>query len=809
MITNPLPSFHEQVRWMRITSAVVLGAILIALPTLAETDLEVLEGRLEGTRGAERVALLLELAEAECFRAAPDAARHATEAAHLASTLGDVRSEARGYKLEGVAETVIGDHVAAIASGRHALTLFEGLDDRPQVATLLNNLGIAYRMLDRSDEALDLYAQSLAIERALDNPAGIARTLGNIANVHFDHSRYAEALATHQEELAIVRQIGDLDAIASSLANIGITNYEMGRLDSALDFQLQALTLNRETGDRLSEARNLSNVANIEMDLERFDDALDHYEQALVVGREVGSRELVSSSHLSIGNVLVAQGEYGAAIKKYQTALPSYEELDDRGGIADVWDGIGVAHRGLGQLEEAVDDHLRALAIREEIGGERALANTCNDLGRLYVEMGRATEAAAYLERGLALAREVGALEMATNALWEFSRVAVARGDYRGAVTALEEHIAAKDELLGNRTRDRMAELETRYEADRREREIELLQKENEIRRLEADRATLRTKLVLVGAAALLAVVLWLGHRYRSLLAFWKRRSWLGHYRLLHRIGSGGMGVVYRARDSMDRSRTVALKVIREEQAADPSVRKRFLHEAAIVDQLDHPHLATVYERGEAGGRLFIAMELLEGSSLAEIIAEGRPLPVDTCLHIASQLIEVVAEIHAKGVLHRDLKPDNIVLVERDGDPFFVKLLDFGLARTQSLTRLTESGTILGTIGYLAPEQITDQHATAASDLYAVGVICYEMLSRRHPFPGATPVETIQRILAGNPPPPSSLRPEIPAELDALVLGLLAVDPGLRPSAATITAKLARLRATKTSEPPEQVTTLE
>ncbi|MEN8164872.1 MAG: protein kinase, partial [Acidobacteriota bacterium] len=442
--------------------------------------------------------------------------------------------------------------------------------------------------------------------------------------------------------------------------------------------------------------------------------------------------------------------------------------------------------------ERALELHHETLAIREEIGGVRAIANTCNNIGRVLTELGRPREAETYLKRGLELATEVDAREIVRDATWHLYRLEKSRHDWKAALEHLEHHNEVKEVFLDETTRRAVAQAEARFEAQKREQEISLLQQENQIQRLETSRAHLRTNLLLVLLAGAAGGLLLLFRRYRNLFTFWKRRSYVGHYKIVDQIGSGGMGVVYRAENVVEDSRSYALKVIRDEYATDETVRKRFLHEAAVIDQLDHPHIVAVHERGEHDGRLFMAMELLEGQSLAETINDpSAELSIPCCRHIMTQLIDVVSQIHLKGVLHRDLKPENILLVEREGDPYFVKLLDFGLARTQTLTRLTRTGLIVGTLGYMAPEQITEQACSTAGDIYALGVIFYELLTRQPAFPGDTPVEIIKQILETSPVSPRQYRPEIGDALNELVLSMMAKDPAARPEGAAIAEVLA------------------
>jgi serine/threonine-protein kinase len=303
------------------------------------------------------------------------------------------------------------------------------------------------------------------------------------------------------------------------------------------------------------------------------------------------------------------------------------------------------------------------------------------------------------------------------------------------------------------------------------------------------------TRNIFIAAFVLIFILaLLLFKKYLHLFAFWKKKSFIGHYRIVDKIGSGGMGIVYKASHVMADSKPVAIKVIREEYSKDPTQRKRFLNEALLVDQLDHPHIVKVFERGEHNEQLFIAMELLEGQSLTELIQDGGHIPLPVCLSIMNQLFDTMARVHAKGIVHRDLKPENILLVEQDGQKNFVKLLDFGLAKSASLTRLTETGEILGTINYLPPERISRQEFSPAGDIYSLGVVFYEMVTREKPFLGETPLDVIKQILEKEPIEPVRFRPDIPGELNVFILKMMSKKPGDRPGEKILLETIAALR---------------
>jgi serine/threonine protein kinase len=221
--------------------------------------------------------------------------------------------------------------------------------------------------------------------------------------------------------------------------------------------------------------------------------------------------------------------------------------------------------------------------------------------------------------------------------------------------------------------------------------------------------------------------------------------------------------------------------VLKEEMFLDESSRKRFKQEAAIIDQLDHPNIVKVIERGESKQNLFIAMEYLQGITLTEKITANERLNVKEALHIMIQIADAMAKIHSKNIIHRDLKPDNIMLIEKKGDPNFVKLLDFGLARTQYQTRLTQTGIVIGTISYLSPEQISGKRSCAASDIYALGTIFYEMLTGNKPFIGETTTDIMKQILGKTPVEPLQCRDDIPRELNHLVMRMLEKEIKSRP----------------------------
>jgi Tol biopolymer transport system component len=258
----------------------------------------------------------------------------------------------------------------------------------------------------------------------------------------------------------------------------------------------------------------------------------------------------------------------------------------------------------------------------------------------------------------------------------------------------------------------------------------------------------------------------------------------LASYEIVQPIGAGGMGEVYRARDTK-LSRDVAVKVLPREVAGDSERLARFEKEARTASALNHPNIVTIYEIGQVDGTPFIAMELVEGKTLRELVAAG-PVPVKKLLAVAAQAADGLAKAHAAGIVHRDLKPENL-MVTRDG---FAKILDFGLAKlvpvgfqgsrgaeAATVTRGTEAGTVLGTVGYMSPEQASGEPLDFRSDQFSFGSILYEMITGRRAFERPTGAQTLSAIIEAEPEPLSAVAPKTPMNLIWIVERCLAKDP--------------------------------
>ena len=270
-------------------------------------------------------------------------------------------------------------------------------------------------------------------------------------------------------------------------------------------------------------------------------------------------------------------------------------------------------------------------------------------------------------------------------------------------------------------------------------------------------------------------------------------------YRILSRLGQGGMGSIYLA-EHVTLGKRMAVKVLRPEYSRDAELLDRFQHEARAASQIGQENIVEVFDFGHTPeGEAYFVMEALDGESLARILHRDGPMPVARAVPIFLQICRALGAAHERGIVHRDLKPENVFILRRNDGADFVKVLDFGIAKgpgTPDSKRLTKAGSIIGTPEYMSPEQASSNVIDQRSDVYAFGVLAYETLTGRLPFDGDTPLATLMKHQSDAPVPPRRLRPELPPEVEQIVLRALVKRPeGRQQSMEELSAELSRLAA--------------
>ncbi|MGZ8565510.1 MAG: Stk1 family PASTA domain-containing Ser/Thr kinase [Actinomycetota bacterium] len=269
-----------------------------------------------------------------------------------------------------------------------------------------------------------------------------------------------------------------------------------------------------------------------------------------------------------------------------------------------------------------------------------------------------------------------------------------------------------------------------------------------------------------------------------------------GRYRIEARIGAGGMAEVFRGFDPV-LNRTVAIKVLNPQFARDAGFVARFRREAQAAARLSHDSIVAVYDTGADGDTQYIVMEFIEGRTLAEFLASGRRPSIPQSIELSKRIATSLSVAHAQGIVHRDIKPAN-VMITREGR---VKVMDFGIARMQTVETAPQTSSVLGTPTYLSPEQAQGQQVDARSDLYSLGVVLYELLTGRPPFTGDSPVAIAYKQVNEIPVPPSQLNPDVAPNLDAVVMKALSKNPANRyQTAEEFSADLDRVTAGKDVE---------
>lgn len=691
------------------------------------------------------------------------------------------------------------DSESSLVAADEAVELATRFDDTQSIADAHEIKGRTLLAMDRYAESLPEMAEAEDLYRLTGDRLRVAKCLGYQGMALSSLGELWPAIEHVEKAAVIFRALGNQKGIAAATNNLGASLERVGEYDRSLALHLESLEIERSLGRTIGIANNLNSIGNVHSRLENLDQARQHYTDALELFEEIDDANGIIQTLNNIGNTYEDQDLNGQALDYYERALERAEGLDQPSVEANPLTNLGIVYKKLGEYDRSLEMYHRAAEIEEAMGEMADLALTLQNIGELQLLMDQPHEALRSLERSESIAISTQAHAPLAGTYRTQAEAHARLGDHRRAYEALVRYDEVRETALADEKHRTVSELQARYDADRRREEIELLTKDNEIQVLQLSRARLTVGLTVAVLLVVVGAVLLLLRRYRSLLAFWKKKVFVGPYRIGEEISSGGMGVVYQATNVLEPGRTVALKVIRDEFAGDETQRRRFINEGQIIDSINHPNIVTVYDRGEHNERLYIAMEYLAGRTLAEVIGEnsGRGMVIDErrCLRIMRQLVDALTSIHAMGIVHRDIKPNNVMVTGAEESADRVKLLDFGTAKLDTMTTLTAAGELVGTVSYLAPERIRHHEPTAASDIFSLGVVFYELLTLERPFPADDPVVVLKQILDAEPVAPDVYRTDAPPGLPELVMAMLNKDPDRRPSGEELIHRLARFEA--------------
>ncbi|MCP5045815.1 MAG: protein kinase, partial [bacterium] len=536
--------------------------------------------------------------------------------------------------------------------------------------------------------------------------------------------------------------------------------------------------------DKKKFAMAYINIGTACSNLKQFKAALENYRKSVALARQANNKYFLSMALVQVGRFYRKRKDFDRSLVFLNEALEVSKENGDRQSLAMIHEGFAGQFFQTKNYSKALEHYLESLKLRKQLGDKAGMGKSYIHISRYYKHLKNYPKVIEYLQYALDVAEEIDSNLLKADVYTDYKDLYYYRTkDYRKAFEAYRELYKIEKNIQDKKGRTSVNRLQVRYEADKKQQQIALLEKNGKVQQLSLSNARIARNSLLIGTILAVILLVLLFQKYLYLLAFWKKRKYIGQFRLLEQIGSGAAGTVFRARGITDKSRIAAVKILNDQWFKDESTRKRFKQEAVIIDKLEHSNIVKIIERGEYKQQLFTAMEFLPGRTLEHSIRRENLLPLEGCLHIMVQVAEAVAFIHDRDIVHRDLKPENIMLVSGEEDSERVKLLDFGLARMELHSRLTQSGNFVGTLEYMAPEQVMEGETLLANDIFSMGVIFYRLLCGESPFGGETVVEIMGNLIKKKPFDVSVFRMDSPFELNFLVMMMLSKDPRERPTA--------------------------
>ena len=648
------------------------------------------------------------------------------------------------------------------------------------------NLLILHLCVRSPGKAIEYGNRAIALAEKIKYPKGKANAFFYLARAYGASGDDKKPFEFTRAALNIYESLGDKNSVCMTLIRLAEFYQKSGNYDEALKYELEALKTAESNGDKSLAAESSYMIGRNYIRIGDNDKALEYFQQAVKTGREAGNIKRTAYYLNTIAITYAQQKKYAPALETYREVLTLFNRQGDQYGTIMTLINIGLTYGELKNYHESFKYLKDGLKVAEDTGNKDMICRILLMVGNNYSNMKDYKQAITSYNDALKTASAINEKLVMETIYEKLSDVFAASGDYQGALDSYKRFTAIKDEMVNEEKNKQIALLQEQFEAEKKDKEIEILTKTNKIR-------SITRNVFIAGFILTFVALIFIFKKYLYLFAFWKKQKYIGQYRLLEPIGSGGMGNVFKAHGIREKNTVVAIKILKEELFKVESNRIRFRHEGAIIDKLNHPNILKIYERGVHEDRLYFVMEFIEGITLEKRIQIQGRLDINVCYHIMIQVADALAMIHGKNIVHRDLKPANIMLTEKDGDADFVKLLDFGLSKMKYQTQITESGFLVGTINYLAPEQIVDFEYSPASDIYSLGIIFYEMVVGGFVFAGDSVTTIVEHILDKTPPPPNTIRPDIPEPLNRLIVQMISKQNHLRPTAQTVLDTLKEL----------------
>jgi len=499
---------------------IIILFIFVSNLLLGETDqIDSLQVLVNSSEGEEKIDALNMLAKAYWTIDPEKTLEFASESRKLAKRKKYRSGEAEAVKNLGVGYYYLGDSQTGMDYLLESLELRKQIGSKEEIVIELNNIGIVYEAMNDFDNALKFYQECLLLEEELGNTLGVAGSLNNIGLVYKDLSDYNRALEFCLRSLQLYNNVGDKIGTASVLGNIGIIYADLTNYDEALEYHLNALNLNEELNDKNGVAVALGNIGNIYDSLGNNEMALDYYLQALEIEEESGDELGVAGSQNNIGVIYDNLGNYHKAIEYYLRSLEMYEYVNDVSGIAQASNNLGVAYQNLNDLKKALGYLLISLENYRELGNIKGIAAALTNVGTVYYRLRNHEKAEQYLNEGLILAKQIEIHDLIIEIYQRLSEVKVAQLDYETALNYHKLYSSVKDSIFSKERLEIIAGMEATYEVqlllEEREQEINLLQKNNEIYILKAQKQKLTMWLLYFGLAIVVVLSFVVYYRYR------------------------------------------------------------------------------------------------------------------------------------------------------------------------------------------------------------------------------------------------------------------------------------------------------